>query len=69
MRVNMDGTDMYMAVNMQQIVTQATAIADSENSMLLYLVTQIAMRTLIFFISTIHLEKLNKYRFWHSTSE
>lgn len=29
MMVSMDGTDMYMAVDMQQIVTQSTAVGDS----------------------------------------
>ena len=43
MMVNMDGTDMFMAVNMQQtIITQATAIADSKEGVL-YSVSQMTM--------------------------
>lgn len=48
MMVSMDGTDMYMAVDMQQIVTQSTAVGDSTKSMLLYSVTLLAMHELTF---------------------
>ena len=48
MIVNMDGTDMYIAVNMQEIVTQATAVGDSTKSMLLNSVIALAMQELVF---------------------